>query len=428
MKIFYILFYLLFFIKNLNALTIDDSIKNTIQNNSQVKIALEKINESKEIIIFSSASKLPSVKSSISGTYSNADTTTVTASTTPETFTDSYKITLSQNLYDFGVNNLEIERSKILFNSELIIFESSIQELILSAINGYLTVINYEKSLEANKKNYDLVTKALEELQTRFNLGTATLYDLQNAEASFALASTNLFSAEQNLLISKKTFKKIVGLSPLDLEDIIEINSKINIENIIKKSLKNNLNLKLITNKIKNKEILVLKEKQLKKPSIDLTGTGLYSNRARLDSGTKNLSASIGVTITIPLFQRRQDDSDIRKFQSQVLQAEMELQNEKENLEILISNTYKDFMISESQMNSNLIIIKSIETSLNSLNEEYNMGTKTISDLVETEEKLLNANVNFLNSKKNFLVNYFKLKSFDGSLISLFKDYLPNIN
>ena len=37
-----------------------------------------------------------------------------------------------------------------------------------------------------------------------------------------------------------------------------------------------------------------------------------------------------------------------------MLQEEMKLQDEKENLEILISNTFKDYKISESQMNSNI--------------------------------------------------------------------------
>jgi len=95
---------------------------------------------------------------------------------------------------------------------------------------------------------------------------------------------------------------------------------------------------------------------------------------------------------------------------------------------ILIYNTYKDLQISESNMSSNQIVIQSIETSLNSLNEEYNIGTKTITDLVNEEEKLLNANVNYLNSKKNYLTNYFKLKSLDGSLIKMFEHYIPVTN
>ena len=90
--------------------------------------------------------------------------------------------------------------------------------------------------------------------------------------------------------------------------------------------------------------------------------------------------------------------------------------------------SYKDFRISESKMQSNLTIIKSIETSLKSLNEEYEIGTKSITDIVDEEEKLLKANVDYLDSKRDFLLNYFKIKSLDGSLIKLFDKYLSPIN
>ena len=410
------------------ALNINEAIKSTIENNPKVKIAFEKLNESKELIVFASGSKLPSITGSISGTYKNSDTATSTTSTSAETLADSYKLTITQNLYDAGFNDLEIERSKILFNNEMINFKSTIQDLILDAIEGYLVVLNFEKSLEVTKKNYDSVSKAYEESKTRFDLGSATLYDLQNAEASHATASTNLFAAEQNVEISKKSFLRIVGLKPINLEDILEIDNLINLKNILENSLIDNLNLLLLANDIKNKEILILKEKKSQKPSLDLTGIGSYSDGGRMDNGTETTSASIALTLNIPIFQKGQDDSDIRKFQSQMLQNEINLLDFQDDLEILIANTFKDFKINESKMKSNKIIIKSIETSLSSLQEEYNIGTKTITDLVGEEEKLLNAKVNYFNSKKDFLLNYFKLKSLDGSLIKLFDKYLPSIN
>tara|TARA_Y100001970_G_C14236175_1_gene861929 strand:- start:1548 stop:2804 length:1257 start_codon:yes stop_codon:yes gene_type:complete len=409
------------------GLSIDEAIKSTIENNPKVKIALEKINESKEILIYSKREKLPNITSSITGTYSNADTETATSSTTPETFTDEYKVTITKNLYDSGYTNLEIERSKVLYNNELINFKTTIQDLILDAINGYLTVINYEKSLEATKKNYDSVSKAYEEIKTRYELGSATLYDLQNAEASYNIAKTNLYSAEQNLKISKKTFQRIVNLKPTDLEDIINIESSINIDNVIEEAKSNNLNLLLISNEIKNKEILIHKEKQSKKPTLDISGTGLYSYGSRLDKGTETSSGSIALTLTIPLYQKGQDDSNIRKYQSQKLQEKINLEDSFDDLQISLLNTYKELMISKSKMESNLIVIKSIKTALISLKEEYQIGTKSITDLVEEEEKLLNANVNYLNSKRDYLLNYFKIKSLDGSLINIFDKYLPII-
>ena len=428
MKIFLQILFFIFLASNLNALNIDEAIKSTILNNPKVKIAIEKLTESKELMSYAYGSKKPTLTSTISGTYANADKKTSTASTTPETLTDKYQLTVSQNLYDAGYNELEIARSKILFNDEVIQFKITLQNLILEAIEGYLTVINYEKSLEANQKNYDSVSKAFEETKTRFDIGSATLYDLQNAEASFAIASSNLFAAEQNVQISNKSFKRVVGLQAINLEDVLNINNLVNLSNTIETAMDQNLNLLLAINDIENKKILLLKEKKSKKPNLDISGTAEYSDSGRFDSGTKLTQGSVALTLTIPLYQKDQDNSNIRKYYSQILQSEIYLEDFREGIQIQIYNTYKDFKISESNMSTNQIVIKSIETSLNSLNEEYNIGTKTITDLVNEEEKLLNANVNYLNSKKNFITNYFKLKSLDGSLIKLFEHYIPATN
>ena len=428
MKIFLQFLFFIFLASKLNALNIDEAIKSTILNNPKVKIAIEKLTESKELMSYAYGSKKPTLTSTISGTYANADKNTSTASTTPETLTDKYQLTVSQNLYDAGYNELEIARSKILFNDEVIQFKITLQSLILEAIEGYLTVINYEKSLEANQKNYDSVSKAFEETKTRFDIGSATLYDLQNAEASFAIASSNLFAAEQNVQISNKSFKRVVGLQAINLEDVLNINNLVNLSNTIETAMDQNLNLLLAINDIENKKILLLKEKKSKKPNLDISGTAEYSDSGRVDSGTKLTQGSVALTLTIPLYQKDQDNSNIRKYYSQILQSEIYLEDFRENIQIQIYNTYKDFKISESNMSTNQIVIQSIETSLNSLNEEYNIGTKTITDLVNEEEKLLNANVNYLNSKKNFITNYFKLKSLDGSLIKLFEHYIPATN
>jgi outer membrane protein len=427
-KIFLQILFFIFLASNLNALNIDEAIKSTILNNPKVKIAIEKLTESKELMSYAYGSKKPTLTSTISGTYANADKNTSTASTTPETLTDKYQLTVSQNLYDAGYNELEIARSKILFNDEVIQFKITLQSLILEAIEGYLTVINYEKSLEANQKNYDSVSKAFEETKTRFDIGSATLYDLQNAEASFAIASSNLFAAEQNVQISNKSFKRVVGLQAINLEDVLNINNLVNLSNTIETAMDQNLNLLLAINDIENKKILLLKEKKSKKPNLDISGTAEYSDSGRVDSGTKLTQGSVALTLTIPLYQKDQDNSNIRKYYSQILQSEIYLEDFREDIQIQIYNTYKDFKISESNMSTNQIVIQSIETSLNSLNEEYNIGTKTITDLVNEEEKLLNANVNYLNSKKNFITNYFKLKSLDGSLIKLFEHYIPATN
>ena len=425
---FIILFVISLFSLKAFAIDVDETIESTVQNNSKVRIGLEKLIESKEFIESAYGAKLPSITSTITGTYSQAESQTTTSSTTPETFTDKYKLSISQNLYDAGYNDLEIERSKILFDNEVINFKIIIQDLILDAITGYLTVINYDKSLEATKKNFDSVSKALEITKTKFLLGSSTLYELQSAESSFEIASTNLFTAKQNVEIGKKTFQRIAGLKPVNLEDVIDIESSITLSSVLETAMNNNLNLKLLINDTKNKEILLLKEKKTKQPNIDIVGSAEYSDGGRIDEGTETTKGSVALTLTIPIYQQGIKNSNIRKYQSQILQSELNFEDYKEDLKILISNTYKDFKISEAKMKSNLAVIKASQTALESLIQEYDFGTKTITDIIDEESNLLSTTVDYLDSKKNYLINYFKIKSLEGTLLNTFEKYLPTIN
>ena len=79
-------------------------------------------------------------------------------------------------------------------------------------------------------------------------------------------------------------------------------------------------------------------------------------------------------------------------------------------------------------MKANESIIQASETALLTLKQEYNIGTKTISDLVKEEEKLLEAKVNYFDVKKDYLISYFNLLSLEGTLLENFKEYLPYLN
>ena len=70
-KIFFIFFIIIS--KVAFSIDIDDTIKSTIENNPKVQIAYEKLKESKELIENAYNQKLPTITSTISGTYSKSD-------------------------------------------------------------------------------------------------------------------------------------------------------------------------------------------------------------------------------------------------------------------------------------------------------------------------------------------------------------------
>ena len=52
----------------------------------------------------------------------------------------------------------------------------------------------------------------------------------------------------------------------------------------------------LLNNDIKNKEILLLKERKTKQPSIDIVGSAEYSDGGRIDAGTESTKGSVALT------------------------------------------------------------------------------------------------------------------------------------
>ena len=77
-KIIFFIFFLLLS-NSLYGLTIKETIKSTVKNNPKIKIGLEKINESKELIKKASGELLPDVSSTISGTYESSNKKTSTS-------------------------------------------------------------------------------------------------------------------------------------------------------------------------------------------------------------------------------------------------------------------------------------------------------------------------------------------------------------
>ena len=142
------IYYLIFFVfsSSVYGLDVKETIKSTVENNSKIKIGIEIINESKELIIKASGETLPDISGKITGTYETNEKQTSTSTTQDDTFGDTYKLTISQNLYDAGYNQLEVERSKILFDNEVIKFNIMIENLILDETKRSMLVC-FENSL-----------------------------------------------------------------------------------------------------------------------------------------------------------------------------------------------------------------------------------------------------------------------------------------
>ena len=318
---------------------------------------------------------------------SSTETKTSTTTTTTNKLADTYSLSITQNLYDGGNKNLNLEKSEILFQKQIEDFNITINELILSAIKGYLRVQLYEKSLEVTKKNYEIVKKIYEDTLNKKNLDVATLSDLKNAESSFENAKSNLIIAEGDLQIGKKIFSQIVGLEANNLEDFIDIDDLNNFEEIFNYSLKNNHELIKLRYDLQISKIDFNIQKNGKLPSFDLTGDISYNDNVSV-KGTESTSGSISATLSIPIYKQGINNSNIRKYKSKLLQSEFILDDKINNLNLEISTLLNNYNNIKSKYKFASIQIEADKISLSIIEKEYESGIRTFTDLIDQEEKL----------------------------------------
>ena len=421
-----IIFIFLFNSNNIYALDIAETIKNTVENNLKVKLGLEEINESKELIARAYGNFKPDINLTLTEKQSSTETKTGGSTTTTDKLSDTYSLTVKQNLYNGGRNNLELQKSLLLFDKQLENFNFTLNELILSAIRGYLTVKLYEKSLEVTEKNFEVIKKINDDAKKKYDLGVSTLSDLKNAESSFQDANTNLMIAKGDLKIGKETFKQIVGLDPIDLQDLVKFNNNKNKDDIFNTALINNHEINSLKFDIEISKIDLEIYKKVKLPSLDITGDLSYNDDVSA-KGTESTSGSISAQLSIPIFQKGIENSDIRKFQSKLLQNEFKLNDKINDIDLQASILSNNYQIYQSQLIASNSKIESNSITLNVIKQEYESGIKTFTDLINQEELLLQSYLSSFDINNNLLITYFEILALEGQLINEFSEFLPNI-
>tara|TARA_Y100000590_G_scaffold468610_1_gene652092 strand:+ start:864 stop:2147 length:1284 start_codon:yes stop_codon:yes gene_type:complete len=417
---------ILFYNFSIYAITVEDTIKSTVEKNTTVKLGLEKINESKELIESSLGNFRPDINLTLTEKKSSTETITGTTTTNTTKLEDTYQLVIKQNLYKGGRNTLELQKSKIQFDNQVLIFYNDINNLIIQAIDGYLTFQVNKKSLDFNKKNLELLEKFYFDKKKEKSLGIATELDLKNAKASYEIAQSNLIISEGNLEIGKKTFKRVAGLNPINLKDIVNIYTLNNFDEILNNILKNNHELKILKNDYEIAKIQLDIHKKIKLPTLDLTGTISYNDDVAAE-GTESNSGSLSAQLSIPIFQQGIENSDIRKYQSQLIQSQLKIDDKIDELKLTASILFNNYTINKSLLESSSSLIDANQTSLELVKIEYKNGIRKFNDVIEQEENLLDAQLDQFNYNKELLLAYFNILLLQGLLIEEFNEYLPKI-
>jgi len=412
-----------FSFSNAIAVTLYDALNQTYQNNIELNAERENIKASEEDINISKADYKPTI--SLSGSKSIENTNKLTNQSggdatinDADPFTTSIK--LEQTLLDYG-RDLTLEKNITALDLAKARLIKKEQDVLHSAVDAYTNLILAREKQDINRKNLNLLRRQVENDKIRRDRGQITNTDLAQSESSLAGAQAQFTQAKSDLLIAKLTYENIIGkiADPNQLKK----NSKsiVNIPNslsdAINLSKQNNPDIKIAKFDLEQSEKDVAISQSDLKPSASLSLERSYSDdlSSTIDEREKDV---LKATVSWPFFTGGKTQSKINKQSNLTTRKRLLLDHAVRTNETNVASAWSSLESSKSFLNSVKVQVRAAQIANEGIAAEYERGSRTTLDVIQSNSLLLSAQLSQVNSERNYLMAQYNLLKAVGLLNS----------
>jgi outer membrane protein len=376
---------------------------------------------------------LPSVSASVSENvtwYKGYNSSTgMTGSASNST---NYGVNSSVALYNGDKLKVRIKQAELNLLSGKFYSESVKESVGLSILNAYLQVLYAYESVKNAEKQIESTTEQLALAKERMDLGVISLSDYLQIKSELSTEKSTLATAQSQLAIDNVTLEQLMEF-PVDPNFAI---SSPKLDSLLAEFVQPNAqeiyNLALgIKPEIKNieltKESTVLNVKIAKAdfmPSLSASA-GLSSGYSSQNNGgyasqfSDKINPSVGLSLSIPIFQKKQIKTNVSIANIAVSNAELDVINTKNQLRKEIEQACQNVISAQSQYNASLEQKTSSQESYDVTAEKYNVGLLNSVDFLVQKTSLITSESKLLQSKFNLIFSYKVLDFYKGVALTL---------
>lgn len=298
-------------------------------------------------------------------------------------------------------------------------FEST---LFAQVVAAYMDVLRTEALAALSANNVAVLRTNLEAASDRFQIGDLTITDVAQSRSRLAVAEGDFRLAEANLIAAREAYIRLVGRAPGELEAPPPLPGLPDgVGEAIVTALENNPNLEAAKQRAEAAGFDTKAAGAGRLPTVGLFVNGDYSDffgtlggPIASDFAQSEKTANAGVRVTIPLFQgglpaARQRQAGARESAAleDVIAAERQVIAETRS-------TYSNWQAANAVIKSAQAAVEAAELSLEGVRAENSIGNRTILDVLNAEQELVNARAQLVTARRNAYVAGFNLLALMG--------------
>lgn len=328
-----------------------------------------------------------------------------------------FSITISQNLFAGFRTVNSVKQAEAVVRAGREILHNVEQNVLFSAAEAYMNVVRDNAVVRLQRNNVEVLRQQLRAAQDRFSVGEVTRTDVAQAEASVALAASDLSAADAQLSSSRAVYQQIVGHLPNGVTQ----------PKVVRNVLPRNLNEATAIADAQHPAIVAsvyLEEAASHQvdittgellPTFDVEGS--YGRRYDPSSSIdRSESAQIIGRLNVPIYQAGQTSSRVRQAKQTKSQRRLEVDLSRRQVRAAVISAWGQYDAAKAQIRSAQARIEANRIALNGVQEEAKVGQRTVLDVLNAQQDLLNAQVAFATAQRDEVVAAYALISAVGKL------------
>ncbi|MBP1131963.1 outer membrane protein [Serratia sp. PL17] len=308
-------------------------------------------------------------------------------------------------------------------------FQTAAQTLILNTATAYFNVLSAIDTLSYTQANKQAVYRTLDQTTQRFNVGLVAITDVQNARSSYDTVLAAEVTARNNLDNALESLRQVTGTFYPELASLntASFNTKRPeaVNNLLKEAESRNLSLlsARLSQDLAREQIRSAQTGYM--PTVNLNASTGITNTQYNGSVTHNNERysdsnagqnQIGVSLSLPLYSGGQTNSQVQQAQYNFVGASEQLESAHRSVVQTVRSSFNNVNASISSINAYQQAVVSAQSSLDATEAGYQVGTRTIVDVLDATSTLYNAKQQLSSARYTYLINQLNIKSALGTL------------
>ncbi len=306
-------------------------------------------------------------------------------------------------------------------------YGAAAQDLVVRTSSAYFDVLSAQDNLEFARALKEAFARQLEQAKQRFEVGLSAITDVHEAQARYDSAVTQEIVADNQLSSAREALREITGKLHEQLAGLpedIPLQTPEPADASAWATTAQEQNLQLLAagfaSQVAQEEIE--RRRSGHYPTLDLVGRyGLTDSSSTSFTATgiapgERTTGSIGLQLSVPIYSGGLITSQTREARSLFDQAKAQQDQQRRAVLRQAEDAYRGVLNSISAVKAQRQAVISNQSALEATQAGYEVGTRTIVDVLNAEQLLIAARRDYATARYTYVLNTFRLKQAAGTL------------